>query len=60
MIGLSGTPSRVVLIDVAGSRAAEELSEFFMRPHYDLDAVLSADDRKWLPLLMHQEGAVRN
>jgi len=60
MVGLDSATTPMLMVCIDPGPAPDELAEFFMRPHYDLGAVLSPDDRRWLPLLMGQDGAVRN
>ena len=57
---LNTTAPQVMLIRVDDPTDADRLAEFFRRPYYNLDAVLSASDRHWLPLLKAQRDAVQN
>ena len=58
MSGLGDNPTQVLsLSEVLHSG---ELSEFFMPPHYDLDALMSEQDQKWFRVLLAVSDSICN
>ena len=60
MAGLSEGQPQVVLLRLDRLPEVAGLAEFFMPPHYDLSAIMSADDRRWMRVLIEERDAVRN
>ena len=60
MANLSEGQHHVVVLRLDRLPAADGLAEFFMPPHYDLSAIMSAEDRRWLRVLIEERDAVRN
>lgn len=60
MIGLSDSLTQVIRIGLSDAHSSDALSEFFMGPRFDLDALMSQEDQKWLRVLMQVRDAVRN